>query len=77
MAAGNSERTVRRGRLAMPFVLSWLLLAGCTSPPPYGVVIRNGTVYDGSGGPPMLADLIAGCAMLRPKPTHAACGSSA
>jgi N-acyl-D-amino-acid deacylase len=34
-----------------------LLFAGCASPPSYDVLIRNGTVYDGSGGPPVTADV--------------------
>jgi N-acyl-D-amino-acid deacylase len=33
-----------------------LLAAGCAKPD-YDVVIRNGTIYDGSGGAPMVADL--------------------
>ena len=40
-------------------VLSALMLAACS--PRYDVVIRNGTIYDGSGGEPYVGDLaIAG-----------------
>jgi len=34
-----------------------LLLAGATAPPEYDVVIRGGTIYDGSGGEPYRGDL--------------------
>ena len=34
-----------------------VLLAGCTRPAAYDVIIRNGTVYDGSGSPPVQADV--------------------
>ncbi|MDQ8160192.1 MAG: D-aminoacylase [Gemmatimonadota bacterium] len=37
--------------------LSALLLAGCAAPPAYDVVIRGGTIYDGSGGAPVTGDL--------------------
>ena len=37
--------------------LSGLLLAGCATPPTYDVVIRGGTIYDGSGGAPVTGDL--------------------
>lgn len=38
-----------------------LLLASCTRTPQYDVVIRHGTLYDGSGSPPTTGDLaIAG-----------------
>jgi predicted amidohydrolase len=38
-----------------------LLLAGCADAPAYDVIIRGGTVYDGSGGAPVVADIaIAG-----------------
>jgi N-acyl-D-amino-acid deacylase len=33
------------------------VLAGCRPAPAYDLVIRHGTVYDGSGGEPMVADL--------------------
>ena len=48
------------GRIA---VLIALALAGCASAPPpsdtetYDLVIRGGTVYDGSGGAPIRADV--------------------
>ena len=37
--------------------LSGVLLAGCATPPTYDVVIRGGTIYDGSGGAPVTGDL--------------------
>jgi N-acyl-D-amino-acid deacylase len=38
-----------------------LLAASCASPPQYDVVIRHGTVYDGTGAPGVVEDLaIAG-----------------
>ena len=43
------------------FLLVVLLAAGCASTPPaggrYDLLIRNGTVYDGSGGPPKRVDV--------------------
>jgi N-acyl-D-amino-acid deacylase len=33
------------------------LLAGCASAPEYDLIIRNGTLYDGSGKPPVVGDL--------------------
>ncbi len=38
-------------------LLGLLLGAGCASPTEVDVVIRNGLVYDGSGGPPVRADV--------------------
>lgn len=38
-----------------------VMLAGCGGPPEYDVVLRNGVIYDGSGGPPVTGDVaIAG-----------------
>ena len=44
-------------------VLAMALLAGCAIlpsaaavPAPYDVIIRGGTIYDGSGGDPFVAD---------------------
>ena len=34
-----------------------LTLAGCSRPPHYDVIIRNGTVIDGSGAPGVAADV--------------------
>jgi N-acyl-D-amino-acid deacylase len=34
-----------------------LLAAGCSSSPEYDVVLRNGTIYDGSGSAPFVGDL--------------------
>jgi len=33
------------------------LLTACASPPSYDVILRNGTIYDGSGDVPFIADL--------------------
>ena len=41
-------------RVAILFVL---LLAGCQQSPSYDLVIRHGTIYDGSGQPPRVADI--------------------
>jgi N-acyl-D-amino-acid deacylase len=49
--ARRDTRTMRRIAVFLP-----LLLAGCAAPP-YDVVVRNGAIYDGSGGPPIIADL--------------------
>ncbi len=38
-------------------LLGLVLSAGCASPTEVDVVIRNGLVYDGSGGPPVRADV--------------------
>lgn len=38
-------------------VLPLILLGACSTPPAYDVVIRHGTVYDGSGMPPVAADV--------------------
>lgn len=40
-------------------ILASVLLAGCGfgSPPKYDVILRNGTIYDGSGKPPVRGDL--------------------
>src|SRR5215211_6652124 len=39
------------------FPVSLFLLVSCASPKTYDVIIRNGTVYDGSGGKPYVADV--------------------
>jgi len=36
---------------------STLLLASCETLPPYDTILRHGTVYDGSGKPPIVADV--------------------
>ncbi|UCD25087.1 MAG: D-aminoacylase, partial [Gemmatimonadota bacterium] len=38
-----------------PFLLLALLLASCA--PDYDVVIRGGTIYDGTGGAPVVGDV--------------------
>ncbi len=48
-------------RLGHAGVLFTLVLAACGSQPSYDVIIRNGTVYDGSGAAPVQSDVaIAG-----------------
>ena len=37
--------------------LSLLALSGAAAPPAYDVVVRNGMIYDGSGGTPFAADI--------------------
>jgi N-acyl-D-amino-acid deacylase len=46
-------------RQTRPFVAIGLLsvLSGCTPEPDYDLVIRNGTIFDGSGGPPFEGDI--------------------
>ena len=44
-------------RLVWAVVLCSGLLAGCTSAPKYDVIIRHGTVYDGTGGPARNTDV--------------------
>ncbi|RMH51305.1 MAG: D-aminoacylase, partial [Bacteroidetes bacterium] len=39
-----------------PVLLVVLLLAACGAPD-YDVILRGGTVYDGSGAPPVVADV--------------------
>lgn len=36
---------------------SSLILLGCQSRPDFDFVLRNGTIYDGSGKPPYVADV--------------------
>ena len=43
--------------VALVIVCSVLVVSACSSAPAYDVVIRNGTVYDGSGGEPAVADV--------------------
>ncbi len=41
--------------------ISWIvMLVSCTSKPVYEVILRNGLVYDGSGNPPVQADIAIG-----------------
>lgn len=45
------------GSLAMAPLLALLGACGAGGQPEYDVVIRNGTIYDGSGGPPIRGDV--------------------
>ncbi len=38
-------------------ILACCILAACTSPDSYDVILRNGTIYDGSGDKPYLGDV--------------------
>ena len=52
--------SVRRSKIPRPrlLLLPFLLLAvACAAPPDYDVILRGGTLYDGSGEPPRIADL--------------------
>ncbi|MCW5980079.1 MAG: D-aminoacylase [Bryobacteraceae bacterium] len=44
-------------RLSLAALCAALLLASCAARPEYDVILRGGTVYDGSGGPGAVADL--------------------
>jgi N-acyl-D-amino-acid deacylase len=41
----------------LPSLLFLLILVSCGAPKTYDLIIRNGTVYDGSGKPPIQADI--------------------
>lgn len=43
--------------IALAAAIPLLALSACVTPPSYDVVIRGGTVYDGSGGEPVVADV--------------------
>jgi len=42
---------------ALCALAAWLVVPACSTPPEYDVVIRGGTVYDGSGGAPTTGDV--------------------
>ena len=49
---------ILRSRISCVWVMSLAaLLAGCGTTPSYDVILRGGTVYDGSGDPPRRADV--------------------
>ena len=53
-------------QLLLPLLALPALVAGCASVQEYDLVIRNGTVYDGSGAPPLEADVaVNGDAVVR------------
>ena len=39
------------------FLFASCILAACSPPASYDVILRGGTVYDGSGGDPYVADV--------------------
>ena len=43
--------------LAPALILAWLLGGAAAPRPAYDVVIRGGTIYDGSGGAPYVGDV--------------------
>ena len=43
----------------LEIVVVCLVTAGCAAPVTHDVVIRGGTVYDGSGNPGVVADIAA------------------
>lgn len=43
--------------LSCTVLLVFLLVLGCSAPPDYDLIIRNGTVYDGSGNAPTITDV--------------------
>jgi hypothetical protein len=47
----------RVARAAVSILVGLLQFAGCAGLPHYDVVIHGGTVYDGRGGPPRVADV--------------------
>jgi N-acyl-D-amino-acid deacylase len=50
-------KQLTRAHIAGPSVLLVLLFAGCGRTPSYDVVIRHGTIYDGSGARPRTTDI--------------------
>ena len=40
-----------------PLLVSLLLICGCTHGPDYNLILRGGTIYDGSGTAPYIADI--------------------
>ena len=56
MKGGNGMKDARLGRVAA--LCAGTLLAGCAGDPSgYDILIRGGSVYDGSGSPPVVADV--------------------
>ena len=43
-------------RSGLPIV-AFVILGACTSPPEYELILRNGTIVDGIGGPSYVGDL--------------------
>ncbi len=57
MIQGELMNTIRRiGLLAVTSVMC-CFLASCTSPTSYDVILRSGTIYDGSGEKPYTGDV--------------------
>lgn len=52
-----STPTRRRGRLAVATFIAGGLLAACTPPTSYDLILRGGTIYDGTGAEPYVGDV--------------------
>ncbi|MEE8537998.1 MAG: D-aminoacylase, partial [Acidobacteriota bacterium] len=52
-------RPLRPSRLlrAAFLVAAGVLMTACASPPAYDIILRGGTIYDGSGGAPFVGDV--------------------
>jgi len=45
------------GHLAVAALVAVTFLSACTAPVNYDVILRGGTIYDGSGQPPFTGDI--------------------
>ena len=50
-------RALRRTAIVVSVATLPVLLVSCGTPPQYDLVVRGGTIYDGSGGRPFVADV--------------------
>ena len=54
----DTKRFIRRGHgLVSLLLFACLVVTACTPSPQYDLVIRDGTIYDGSGSQGLVADL--------------------
>ncbi len=51
------KQTHRIGLLAVTALAAYGLLSACTPPPTYDLILRGGTIYDGSGEPSYVGDV--------------------
>jgi N-acyl-D-amino-acid deacylase len=51
------DATTRTCRLTVGYLLLCAVLASCTPPPSYDLILRGGNIYDGSGGEPFVGDV--------------------
>jgi N-acyl-D-amino-acid deacylase len=49
--------TNRIGRPAFTALVAWVFLSACTQPASYDLILRGGTIYDGSGETPYVGDV--------------------